>query len=394
MNTKTLSLLGGITILIILAAIFLGKEPSNSIPESGQPLFPDLMTKINDVSEMLVKTQKDTTTLIQGESSWGVKEKEGYRADFEKIKQSLIGLAELRIVEPKTKNKDLYQKLGLQDPGEKDSHSKLVALKTKDGTSIAELIIGNQRPGKGNPDASEFYVRKSGDPQSWLVKGRLRLETGSGEWLDKQILDIQDHRIRRVHVTHPDGTTLTVRKSKPDDSDFFIVGMPKGTKVKSHFTVNNVAMTLGHLTLEDVKKGEAIDFTKNPGLRAVLETFDGLRVLLTTARHDDAIYGKVKAVFDPALVYQVDKTPSPKKEKEQGKPTKMATTKEAQKAGVAEQKEQETKEQPKPRIKSKKEVQEEVSRINTSLAGWAFVLPKFRVENFSKHRADLLEKKD
>ena len=52
---------------------------------------------------------------MRGEDgSWAVAEKDGYPADVEKVRQTLISLAEARIVEPKTANPDFYDRLGVE----------------------------------------------------------------------------------------------------------------------------------------------------------------------------------------------------------------------------------------------------------------------------------------
>ena len=115
MKSKTIGLLAVITIVGIMFAVFANREPATSLPKSGQLLFPDLMSVVNDVNEVVIETTEQTMTLVRGEQTWGVKEKAGYRADMEKVKKMLVGLADLRIHEPKTKNPELYERLGLQD---------------------------------------------------------------------------------------------------------------------------------------------------------------------------------------------------------------------------------------------------------------------------------------
>ena len=156
---------------------------------------------------------------------------------------------------PKPKTPTFIKNLGLQDQDADGSGSTLITLKTKDGNAVATLLLGNQRPAKGTPSVSEMYIRKLGDPQTWLVTGKLPIEKVAGEWLEKDLLNIVSKRVRQVKVTHPGGETLTVYKDTPDALDFKIRDLPKGSKVSSQFNVNNVATTLAQLTMEDVEKG-------------------------------------------------------------------------------------------------------------------------------------------
>ena len=70
----------------------------------------------------------------------GNSRKDNYPAALDKVKGSLIGLAELRFREPKTKNPDLHAKLGLQDYKEEGSTSTLVRIQTQDNQEAGQTI--------------------------------------------------------------------------------------------------------------------------------------------------------------------------------------------------------------------------------------------------------------
>ncbi|MEO6202968.1 MAG: DUF4340 domain-containing protein [Nitrospirales bacterium] len=392
MKAKTLGILAAITIVGIVVAVFVNQEPVSQLPNSGELLFPALLSGVNDVSEVVVETKDQTVTLLREEKTWRVKEKAGYRADVEKVKQTLIGLAELRILEPKTKNPELYDRLGLQEREQEGSLSTTVTLKTPNNPEAAMVILGNQRPAKGNPRMSEIYVRKPGDPQTWLTIGNLPLEKVAGEWLDTEITALTTKRVQRVTVTHPGGETLLVSKEKPEDLDFQLDSIPAGSKVASQFNVNNVVGTLVQLPLEDVKKEQEVNFQEHPGVAVVLETFDGLRLHVQTAKEDDKIFGKFSAEFDQKLVQPVEATSSSEKGEtilahDSAQDEKTMRSPEG-KQPDEEQGELSSKEE--SILKKPEEVEGEVEAFNHRTEGWVFELPTFRVENFSKAKKDLL----
>jgi len=385
MKAKTLGILAGITIVVIVVAVFLNQETTKP-PSQGRGLvFPELMANINDVTELIIESTEETVTLVRQENRWGVKEKDHYPAALEKVKGSLVGMAELRFREPKTRNPDLYEKLGLQDQTNEGSRATLVTIRINHNQEAGKLLIGDQRPAKENPSLSEIYVRKPDDPQTWLVTGKLPLERTVTEWLDQDILNLAGTRIHRVRVMHPGGESLTVQKTSPDALDFQIADMPKGYKVQSQFNVNNVVTTLSNLTMDDVKKAEeeANDSEGKAGVKAVLETFDGLQVTVQTLTKDETVYGKVSAKFDSSLVYKAEE-PEGQAEKEDQSQEKKA---EASKSDPSKKSDP-----PKPKIKTAEEVKEEVTAINKKLSGWVFELPKFKVDNFSKKKEDLITK--
>jgi hypothetical protein len=384
MKSKTIGLLAGITIAGILLAVFANREPSSSLPQSGQLLFPDLMSVVNDVNEVVIQTKDQTITLVRGEKSWGVKEKASYRADVEKVKQVIVGLADLRIHEPKTQNPELYERLGLQDKDQEGSTSKTVTVKTADNAETAKLVMGNQRPAKGNPRMSDIYVRKPGDPQTWLAIGNVPIETMPDEWLEKEVTALPTKRVRQVTVTHPKGDTLHLSKAKPDDLDFHLDAIPSGFKISSQFNVNNVVGTLVQLSFEDVKPQAEIDFSANPGVSAVLETFDGLRLHVQTTKSDEHVWGKLSAEFDANLI----QTSEPETKLEDIEQSEGAETEKTDKDTEVKKPEKDSP------LKKTEEVQKEVETLNQRVKDWAYALPSFRVENFSKLKKDLISKKE
>ncbi|GJL58215.1 MAG: hypothetical protein NPIRA03_10720 [Nitrospirales bacterium] len=392
MKAKTLGILAAVTLAGIVLAIFVNQKPASQFPQSGELLLPDLLSVVNDVNEIVVETKDQTVTLLRGEHTWQVKEKAGYRADVEKVKQTLIGLAELRILEPKTKNPELYDRLGLQDTEQEGSLSTTVTLKTPSNPEAALVILGNQRSAKGNPRMSEIYARKPGDPQTWLTIGNLPLEKVAGEWLDKEITALTTKRVHRVTVRHPGGETLLVSKDKPEDLDFQLDSIPAGSKVASQFNVNNVVGTLVQLSLEDVKETQEVNFQDRSGVTAVLETFDGLRLHVQTAKQVDKVFGNFSAEFDQKLIQPVDATPSPEKE-ETGPAQNSAKDEKAHESPEANNTAdiQEELSSKNSILKQPEEVQREVEAFNRRVGGWAYELPTFRVENFSKAKKDLLE---
>ena len=382
MKSKTIGLLAGITIVGILLAVFANREPSSGLPQSGQLLFPDLMSVVNDVNEVVIETKEQTITLVRGEQTWGVKEKASYRADVEKVKQAIVGLADLRIHEPKTQNPELYERLGLQDTDQEGSPAKTVTVKTADNPETAKLVMGNQRPAKGNPRMSDIYVRKPGDPQTWLAIGNVPIETMPGEWMDKEVTALPTKRVRQVTVTHPQGDTLHLSKAKPEDLDFHLDSIPSGFKISSQFNVNNVVGTLVQLSFEDVKPQAKIDFSANSGVLAVLETFDGLRLHVQTTKLDEHVWGKFSAEFDANLIQPLEPE------------TKLEVTEKSDGAETEKGDKDTGEDIPKKEslLKKPEEVQQEVETLNQRVKDWAYALPSFRVENFSKLKKDLISK--
>ncbi|MDX1410650.1 MAG: hypothetical protein R3351_00690, partial [Nitrospirales bacterium] len=98
-----------------------------------------------------------------------------------------------------------------------------------------------------------------------------------------------------------------------------------------------------------------------------------------------------------SLVYKLEEPENPVGKEDPTQEKKAGTAKtesstEEKIAETGEARDQETSEPAKHKIKPAEEVEEEVTALNKKFEGWIFELPKFKVDNFSKKKEDLLTK--
>ena len=376
MNTKTITIMGSLAVILISASLFIALQRETIPPQTEPFVFPGLLSTLNEVSELVVTTQTGTITMVRKSDRWAVKEKDDYPADMGKIRQTVIGLGELKIIEAKTKKAELYDKLGLEEVEAEGSSSTRITLKDTKGTFLVEAIVGKQRPAKGTSSHDEVYIRKAGDAQAWLAVGTLSVENIPSEWLDKDFLKIQPERVRRVSILHPDRTALVLEKDKPNVLNFTVRNLPNGKNIRSQFVVNNIVSTVTSLELDDVKPQREIPFDETAVVTATIETFDGFEGTVTLLQKDETHYVTVSAAFKAALIWN----PEPDEDSE--------TTKQADQNG--QEKEEVTKSE-KPRIKPEAEVKAEIEALNKKVGSWVYVIPKFRAETILKKPEDLIE---
>ena len=367
-SIKTLVILGLVTLAVILAALFIQETPTE-IEGSGDLMFPDMLARVNDANEIKISHQSETVSVAHRDHSWVVLEKSNYPAAENRVRQYLIGLAQLRRLEPKTRNPERYAKLGLDDAGAENTKSTHVSVTDSEGGKLADLIIGDRRPAKSDPSNSELFVRVQNDPQSWLVEGKLPNYYATTDWLDKSILKLDRKRIREVRIIHEDGEEVAVRRQDKSAIDFQLLDVGKDAKVKSTFSVNSVANTFADLTLDDVRPETEKKIAAGSGLRAELATYDGLRILMETVKESEDTFARFVANFDPTLI-----------EKKNAQETTDAN---ADKSDSSEQSSEE--------VKDAEAVKNEVDTLNTRWQGWAYKLPSHRINSIAKRRDDLVE---
>ena len=359
MRSKALLILVLLTVVIIVAAVLSRREESN-VAGAGEPLFPSLLDKINDITTVVGVGRGETVTLERVDNRWVVSEKHGFPADQDKARQLVIGTARLRRIEPKTSNPDLYSKIGLDDINAKDGNAVKYSFKNTSGDTLAEIIIGNSRLGRADPQQSEYFVREPAMAQTWLVQGKLPDAVGALEWIDSSVLHVARERVRQVTVTHPDGSVLTISKKKPSQSGFDVEDAPEGKELTSEYKLSDLGRSLATLDLEDVMPASEANIPDDT-LKVEMTTFDGLRVVLHSMKDAERTLARIQASFDEALV-----APEflPGGKQAEGESTNLLDA---------------------------DAVRAEVARLNGEWQKWVYVLPKYRANYMSVTKDELFK---
>ena len=296
MQSKGLIALLIATVIVAAAAIALSLGGSRSIADagSGQAVLTDFASKIGDVAIFKIVGTGGTVTLQRQGQGWTIGEKGGFPADPTKIRQILLGFAELKLVEPKTRSVDSYPRLDVEDPGKEGGHARLVEFDDATGSKLGELIVGKRRPDRLGSGADGLYIRRPGDAQAWLAQGSVDLPAESKDWLDKKIVSIAPSRVRAVTLTHDDGSTLIIKRDK-EDAKFAVEGAPPDSKFKSDAAIAESAGVLDGLELSDVRPLAEVQFPANGLSRVDWVTFDGLTITAEIFERDGTNWVKFKA---------------------------------------------------------------------------------------------------
>ncbi|MCH7936811.1 MAG: DUF4340 domain-containing protein [Proteobacteria bacterium] len=251
----------------------------------GEKVFPKLLDRVNDTASMVIDHAGGRITLRRGAGGWTFKEKLDYPAREVKIKRAVLGLAELKLAEPKTKAPEKFSKLELRDPGSDGAKSRLATLYDKDGALLAEIIVGKRRRTLPGSVTGGVYIRRPGENQTWLASGGAEITDEWLNWLERKIVDVESTRVKRVVIRHPDGQTLSVSKATAESEDFTIDDMPEGKKLIFKSGPNAVGASLSALQLDDIEKGSPA-FDPKATVSTEVTTFDGLSVKVMTAKRD------------------------------------------------------------------------------------------------------------
>ncbi|MEP7044039.1 MAG: DUF4340 domain-containing protein [Dokdonella sp.] len=396
MNQKTLVGLAIAALIAIVAAIVLNQRSqprSEGTTEQTTYLAAALRDRVNDIGKLVVTAagNKTIATLTRAADGWVVAEKGGYAVDTGKLRELLLKLADAKLLEQKTSNKDKYATLGVEDVAAKDAKGLQVEL---DGLAQPlTVIVGTTNPRGGT------FVRRAGDAQSWLTSATLTIPKDAADWLKKDLADIPANRIAAVTITHADGKSVRVHKDVAGDANYTVADIPKGRQAGSEFTSNGLASALAGLRFDDVLA------TKDavPGqsaLKAHYAAFDGLVVDVSAWDKDGKDYAQFKASFDAA---QADKGIAAAQAKAKAD-FAMATaaadaaknSKEAQAEDAADApiKPLSVSDPAKDRENRLAVLNKEIADLNTRFDGWTFVLPAYKYASINKSIEDLLKPLD
>jgi hypothetical protein len=277
MNKNTLRLLLFVVVVLVAALWLIESGGDSDLPEAGTPLLPDLRAVANDIDAVTVqRAGQPPLTIQRSAGGWIVPDRGDYPANVDALRALLLAMAEAAVVEAKTANPALHDRLGVGAPSTEDSTAVLVSART--GDNEFAVVFGNVAQG------SYRYARIADQDQSWLIDQNPDLPAGVADWLDKDIVDIDSSQVRSVTVSHPDGETISISKSAEADTNFDVADIPEGRQLTYSTVANGIAGALNDLDLDDVRPATG---SADGAVLATFETFNDLRVVARTATDDD-----------------------------------------------------------------------------------------------------------
>jgi hypothetical protein len=378
------------TVLAVAAAMFVSKEraPESELAESA--LFPGLAEHINDVAHIEVKSKDQKTTVRKDGERWVIEDRAGFPALFDKVKATVVAVADLEVLEPKTTNKELYPRLGVEGIDAEPSSSVLVQLADGQSKPLAALLVGKPRSG-GSPGT---YVRRPDEPQAWLVRGRVEVSADPVEWMERELLNIASERIREITIEKAGDKPVRVFKKEPKDKDFVLADLPKGAKLKSQLTLNGLASALEQLRLDDVKKRSGFELPKGHTV-TTLRGFDGLVAVVQSAVIDDKTHAIFDFSYDAAAAAEPEKTPPIPGPPPDQAPAAAPAVALAEKPAGAPEAPTAPPDAPKGEVSApepaKPSVADEVATLNAKVAEWVYLLPSFKAKLLTEGLSDLTE---
>jgi len=329
MRQKTLIILAAVTLVLLLAAIFVPRAGTGRTPPAATagPVFPTLKDWVGTAAKIVIKGADGIVTLERVQAtpaaaaqppagqapaapatgqapapaapvpppavlSWKITEKAGYPALSAPVQQLVNGLQALRYVEPKTRRPDMFPRLEVEEAGKPEAKSRQVEVFDGNGARIAGVIVGKVRGGGAGGGDDGVYIRLPEDAQSWLAQPPITVSSDFLTWIDRRVSDIDPARVQSVTLTGPDGKALTVGRATGNDM-LAVRDLPANAKLKSGDPLVAIGAAFRGMELADVRP--ARELTAAGSGSAQLVTLDGLTLTLALVDQDGGTWAVVSA---------------------------------------------------------------------------------------------------
>jgi Domain of unknown function (DUF4340) len=283
-----------------LAALAMIEQSSEVAPHyKPQPFLPGLAGEVRNIARIHVVSKTGAVdVLFRPEKGWVVASHDDYPAAFDRVRETIVGLASLETIEPKTGRADWLHYLDLEPPPKGEGVA--VTLQDGQGRTLADVITGKNEDIGDPSGAVGLFVRQADNNQSWLARSVFQPKANVNDWLDKQVLQVDMTRIQEADVNPVTGPSYEVRRDKPSDADLNIVDMPKDRQLTYAGVPDGVAGAITGFTFDDVQPAKNFDFSDGAhGARMVVKTFDGLIVTVHTIQQGQTYWATISADAAP-----------------------------------------------------------------------------------------------
>ena len=289
----------GVTAALVVITILISSnyDSSTELEFSRSHIDPDWSNKEALVTKIELSSPAGNWSLHRDGDQWLVDDRYNYAADNSKVWALVSFFGEIELLEQRTDNPKLHQRLNLQGRDVETAASTQFTMYDTAGEPLASILIGKNRKIAGRGER-QFYLRHSSDNQTWIAAGGFNPATQASAWLAREIIDIDQNRINQVTIQHPGKPLVAVSRAKPLD-EFQLEGIPADRSAKST-EVAAIPFGLQKLPMVDVNQAKDAALDWSDAIKVSFATFDGLEVSVDIKRKDLGIVARFQASGEQA----------------------------------------------------------------------------------------------
>ncbi|MDB5373636.1 MAG: hypothetical protein JWP04_2278 [Belnapia sp.] len=298
MERRTLLLLGAAAVASVGAALVLSPDATRQTAPDAPPgslAFPGLTGQLREATRIEIR-KHDASLILQRQlganDAWVLPDRGNYPVRPEKVREMLVGLTELRLVEARTADPGQLDRLGVDDPLRPGSTGVLLRLLGPRDLVIAELVIGRRRVRTQGNVPETVYVRRPTEAQAWLAEGRLPVDADPQLWLDRDIANIAQDRVQRVAVHRVEAPELLLVRGEGPEAKLRLEA-PAVLFPLDEVALDEVARSLEYLTFLDVRPEATAPGTALGEARFTMA--DGLAITVRPSRDEETLWIRLTA---------------------------------------------------------------------------------------------------
>jgi Domain of unknown function (DUF4340) len=284
MNPKHLTTLAALAAICIAATVWVlhTSAPTVALDRRGENVVPSLLAKANDITNLSIRDGADTFVIERRDNRF-VASDSGYPVKTDAIGDVIASTAGLTFQEARTSDPARYGDLSLADPGAKDA-GKEITFRTAGG-ELASLLVGNSDTTVGGPSGGVF-IRLKGQPQTFLVRGSVRLPGSGGRsgWFVPISFEVKRSEIKKVELTGGgrDGVTVLASAEVPElpgalPGQFVLADVPE-KRTPDTLRASLLPSLVDSFKFQDVRKATK---PADDARRMVVEAGEGLQIVFT-----------------------------------------------------------------------------------------------------------------
>lgn len=253
-------------------------RPGN-VATLGKPLVPDL--KAADIAAIRIVEPKATLTLQRKDDGWVIAERRGFPADVSKVRDFVLKALQIKVGQS--------EPIGEKDRGRLnlDASGTQVEFTGADGKSLGRLTVGKK-----------YFKREVENPEKAAADGRfvsLPAQAGtvyiisdplpqasakSADWIDRASFHVE--KVKTLELKRPEGEAWKLERAG-DNADWKLTPMKPGEKLNTG-NANAATYSLSLLELADVAPDDAKDTGLDKPTLIQTTTFDGLAYEIKVGR--------------------------------------------------------------------------------------------------------------
>jgi hypothetical protein len=261
------------------------RRPDN-VATLGRTLFKDL--KVADITTIRVVEPKSTLTLARKDERWVIAERADFPADLGRVREFVLKMIGLKVGQS--------EPLGDKDRGRLnlDASGTRVEFNGAEGKNLGVLIVGRkyfkrevENPDKAIPDGR--FVGLPGETGTAYLVGDplVQATTRTAEWIDRTSFQVE--KVKTLDVRYPGGGGWRIER-QADNAEWKLAGAQPGEKLDIS-RANAASYSLSLLELADVAPKDAPDTGLDKPVAVDATTLEGASYALKVGKLVNDNYG-------------------------------------------------------------------------------------------------------